>query len=80
MADIKTGIVTITGLSDLLRQCDGLPDKIVKNVLAGATRAGAVAIQKEAKQAVPVGGKSHVLGKGSNAVTITPGSNKKEHK
>ena len=77
MPDIKTGTISITGLSALEKRLAKLPDKLARNVLAGAIRAGAVVIQKEARQLAPVGTLPHRLGKGSKAIEIAPGSLKK---
>lgn len=77
MQDIKTGTISITGLADLEKRLLDFPDKIARNILAGAIRAGAVVIQNEARQIVPVSSEAHYLGKGSKRVEITPGSLKK---
>jgi len=61
MPDIKTGTIQITGLADLEKRLRGLSDKLAKNVLRGAVRAGAAVIQKEAKARVPVAAKAHLL-------------------
>jgi HK97 gp10 family phage protein len=80
MPDIKTGTISITGLSDLEKRLMDFPDKIARNILAGAIRAGAVVIQKEARSLAPQSDKSHQLGKGTKAVTIQPGHLKKNIK
>jgi len=77
MNDIRTGTISITGLAALEKQLQQLPDKLAKNVLRGAVRAGAVAIQKEAKALAPQSVAFHRLGAGSRAVEIQPGSLKK---
>jgi HK97 gp10 family phage protein len=53
MPDLRTGTIQITGLSDLEKRLRELPDRLAKNVLRGAVRAGAVVIQKEAKLLAP---------------------------
>lgn len=53
MPDIRTGTINITGLADLEKRLAEFPDKLAKNVLRGAVRAGAVVIQKEARQRAP---------------------------
>lgn len=77
MPDIKSGSITITGLADLEKRLLDFPDKIARNILAGAIRAGAVVIQNEARSRAPASDKPHKLGKGSRAVIINPGSLKK---
>ncbi len=77
MPDIKSGTISITGLSDLEKRLEAFPDKLARNILAGAIRAGAVVIQKEARQLAPMSSAAHKLGKGSKAVEIQPGSLKK---
>lgn len=77
MPDIKTGTIQITGLADLEKRLLDFPDKIARNILAGAIRAGAVVIQKEARQLAPMSTEAHKLGKGSKAVEIQPGSLRK---
>lgn len=80
MPDIKTGTISITGLSDLEKKLADFPDKIARNILSGAIRAGAVVIQKEARQLAPKSDAPHKLGKGSKAVEIQPGTLKKSIK
>lgn len=80
MPDIKTGTIQITGLSDLEKRLEGFADKLAKNILSGAIRAGAVVIQKEARALAPVSDVSHKLGKGSKAVEIQPGHLRKSIK
>lgn len=77
MSDIKTGTISITGLSDLEKKLDQFSDRIAKNILSGAIRAGAVVIQKEARRFAPQSDKEHQLGKGTKSVIIKPGSLKK---
>jgi len=78
MADLKSGTIHITGLADLERRLKELPDKLAKNVLRGAVRAGAAVIQKEAKSLCPASAEAHYLGKGSKRVLIQPGELKKK--
>lgn len=80
MPDIKTGTITISGLSELERRLQAFPDKLAKNMLSGAIRAGAVVIQKEARGRVPVGTEDHYLGKGSKRMHILPGNLRKNIK
>jgi HK97 gp10 family phage protein len=80
MPDIKTGTISITGLSDLEKRLSDFPDKLARNILAGAIRAGAVVIQKEARQLAPISDRPHMLGKGSKALEIQPGTLKKSIK
>lgn len=81
MPDIKTGIIHITGLSDLEKRLLDFPDKLAKNILSGAIRGGAAVIRNEAKALAPMSnGGPHQLGKGSKAVTIQPGHLKKNIK
>ena len=61
MPDIKTGTIQITGLSELDKRLREMPDKLARNVMRGAVRAGAAVIQKEAKARVPVAKKAHLL-------------------
>lgn len=44
----------VTGLDDLLKKLDRLPENLEKNVLRGAIRASAAPIVKDAKTRVPV--------------------------
>jgi HK97 gp10 family phage protein len=76
--DIKTGTVQIFGLAELTRRLEEFPDKIAKNMLSGAIRAGAVVIQKEARQLCPVSAEAHYLGRGSKKVLIQPGELKRK--
>lgn len=78
MDDIKTGTISITGLSDLEKRLLDFPDKIARNILAGAIRAGAVVIQKEAKNNAPESAEDHYLGKGSKRVLIKAGDLKRK--
>jgi HK97 gp10 family phage protein len=80
MGDIKTGTISITGLADLEKRLLDFPDRIARNILAGAIRAGAVVIQKEAKfyNSKSIALEAHYLGKGTKKVLIQPGElNKK---
>jgi len=73
MPDLKAGTVQITGLADLEKKLESFTDRIAKNILAGAIRAGAAVIQKEAREKAPVSGDFHFLGKGNKRVLIAPG-------
>lgn len=77
MPDIKAGTFGIAGLSDLENMLKDFPDRLAKNILSGAVRAGAVVIQKEARQLALTSSKAHKLGKGSKAVEVHPGSLRK---
>lgn len=77
MQDIKAGTITITGLADLEKRLLDFPDKIARKILNGAIRAGAVVIQREARDVAPRSDESHYLGKGIKRVEIQPGSLKK---
>lgn len=78
MNDIKMGTIQITGLADLEKRLQEFPDKLAKNILAGAIRAGAVVIQNEARQLAPASAEAHYLGKGKSRVLIQPGELKKK--
>lgn len=80
MSDIKTGTIQTTGFADLEKMLLGLPDKLAKNVMFGAMRAGAVVIQKAAKDACPVSAEAHFLGKKGTKgrELIQPGTLKKK--
>ena len=80
MNDIRTGTISITGLAELEKNLLAFPDKIAKRILSGAIRAGAVVIQKEARNLAPVSDAPHKLGKGSKAVIINPGHLKRNIK
>jgi HK97 gp10 family phage protein len=79
MPDILSGTITITGLSDLEKKLEQFTDRIAKNILGSAIRAGAVVIQKEAKQICPESAEAHLLksGKGRLGTWIAPGTLKK---
>ncbi|QXE85968.1 HK97 gp10 family phage protein [Geomonas nitrogeniifigens] len=53
MADIKTGTIEIKGLAELEKRLQALPDKLAKNVLTRALRAGAAVFRDEAKRIAP---------------------------
>ena len=53
MDDIKTGTISITGLSDLEKRLLDFPDKIARNILARALSKGAAVIRDEARQIAP---------------------------
>jgi HK97 gp10 family phage protein len=78
--DIKIGTVSITGLAELERRLLDFPDKIARNILGGAIRAGAVVIQKEARQLAPASAEAHWVGKKGtkNRVLIQPGELKRK--
>ena len=77
MPDIKTGTIQITGLADLEKRLRGLSDKLAKNVLRGAVRAGAVVIQKEAKAKVPIASGPYLHGRKGIKTWYQPGTLKK---
>lgn len=77
MPDIKTGTIQITGLADLEKRLRELPDKLARNVMRGAVRAGAVVIQKEAKQKVPVAAGPYLHGRKGIKTWYQPGTLKK---
>jgi len=78
MPDMKTGSFQVTGLSDLEKRLEDFPDRIARNILAGAIRAGAVVIQNEARQLAPASAEDHYLGKGSRRVLIKAGELKRK--
>jgi len=80
MPDIKTSSVTVTGLSELEKRLEQFTDQVAKNIMSGALRAGAVVIQKEARQRCPVSSEAHWLGKkrGKERVLIAPGELKRK--
>jgi HK97 gp10 family phage protein len=80
MQDIKTGTIQITGLADLEKRLLDFPDKLARNILRGAIRAGAVVVQKEARSKAPKSTEPHMLGKGNKRVEIQPGTLKKSIK
>lgn len=53
MPDIKTGTISITGLAELEKRLLDFPDRLAKNILAGAIRAGAAVIRDEARSKAP---------------------------
>lgn len=79
MNDIKAGTISITGLAELEKRLLDFPDKIARNILAGAIRAGAVVIQREARDRAPQSSEAHYLGKKGQKsyALIQPGSLKK---
>lgn len=77
MGDIKAGTIQITGLSDLEKRLRELPDKLAKNVLRGAVRAGAAVIQKEAKAKVPIAAGPYLHGRKGIKTWYRPGTLKK---
>jgi len=80
VGDIKTGNIQITGLADLEKRLLAFSDKLARNVMGGAIRAGAVVIQKEARAKCPVGADAHWLGKKGQKgrVLIQPGELKRK--
>jgi len=80
VSDIKSSNVSISGMADLERELLGLSNRVAKNVMFGAMRAGAVVIREAAKAKCPVSAESHWLGKkGSKGrELIQPGSLKKK--
>lgn len=80
MPDIKSGTIQISGLSALEKTLAALPDKLARNILKGAIRAGAVVIQKDARTKAPRSTEPHQLGKGSKSEKIQPGHLKKNIK
>ena len=53
-------IISVKGLMDLQKFLDLLPQKIERNIIRGALRAGAVVIKDAAKEACPVGEPSDI--------------------
>lgn len=51
----------IKGLAELEKALEQFPDRVARNILAGAVRAGAVVIQKEARNKVKDSGQDHWL-------------------
>ncbi len=80
MNDIKTGEIRITGLADLEKRLLDFSDRLASNILSGAMRAGAVVIQKEARQLAPADAEAHWLGKKGNKsrTLIQPGELKEK--
>lgn len=72
------GFVTINGLKELEQTLTAIPDKLAKNVLVGAMRAGARTVQKDARSKVPVASQPHTLRlRKGQKITIQPGWLKK---
>src|SRR5665647_1324023 len=80
MPDIKTGTIAISGLSDLEKALEAFPDKIARNILSGAIRAGAVVFQNEARRRAPVSGQEHMMGRKGKRVMVQPGNLRKNIK
>jgi HK97 gp10 family phage protein len=81
MPDIKTGTIQITGLSELEKNLEQFSDRLAKNILAGAIRAGAVVIQQEARARAPQSEKQHYRYKNGKAIgVVIPGNLKKNIK
>lgn len=80
MPDIKTVTISITGLSDLEKALEAFPDKIARNILGGAIRAGAVVIQNEARQKAPQSAGPHKVGRKIKGVIVQPGHLRKNIK
>lgn len=53
MQDIKTGNIQITGLADLEKRLLDFPNRIAKNIMAGALSSGAAIIRDEARKLAP---------------------------
>lgn len=70
----------ISGFAELERNMMQFTARVEKNIVNGMVRAGAVVIQKEARQIVVKSGMAHYLGKGSKRVLIQPGNLKKNIK
>lgn len=79
MNDIRMGMIQIDGLSDLEVAMLGFSDKLAKQVLSGAIRAGAVVIQKQARKYAPKSTKPHLLKSKKQKIGtwIIPGNLKK---
>lgn len=82
MNDIKVGEIQVKGLAELTAKLDRFTDKLARNVVAGAIRAGSVIVQNEARKKAPVSGGPHWLGKaGSKSrVLVLPGTMRKNIK
>lgn len=80
MPDINSGSFKTHGLADLEKQLETLSDRIAKNVMIGALRAGAQVIRKEAQQLCPVSAEAHWLGKKGQKgrMLVQPGDLKKK--
>jgi HK97 gp10 family phage protein len=80
MADeVRMGSITIEGLKDVELALLGFSDKLAKQVLAGGIRAGAVVIQKQAREYAPKSITPHLLRskKQKFGVWVYPGNLKK---
>jgi HK97 gp10 family phage protein len=81
MPDIKMETVSIAGLSDLEKKLEDFSDRVARNILSGAIRAGAVVIQDEAKRIAPVAKEKHYQWKnGKKRVVVIPGNTRKNIK
>jgi HK97 gp10 family phage protein len=81
MPDIKSGTIQITGLSELEKNLEQFPDRLAKNILSGAIRAGAVVIQNEARSRAPQAAEKHFrYYKGKLTGVVIPGNLKKNIK
>ena len=80
MPDIKTGTIEITGLSELEKALEAFPDRIAKNILSGAIRAGAVVMQQEARKLAPKSVQEHPMGRKGKKVIVQPGNLRKNIK
>jgi HK97 gp10 family phage protein len=80
MPDIKTGTIQITGLADLEKLLEDFSDRIAKNILSGAIRAGAVVIQNEARRTAPQSAEEHQAGRKGKKVMVSPGNLRKNIK
>lgn len=78
MNDIKTETISINGLSDLEKNMMDLPDRIARNVLVGATRAGANVIRDEARLRSRVAETTLIKKFKGQKVEVKPGFMKKK--
>lgn len=77
MNDIRSGNITITGLSALEDELLQYSDKMAKNILGGAIKEGAKVIQKAAKNNVNNSKGPHNLKVKGVYIKINPGNLKK---
>ena len=76
---VRMGSITIEGLRDLETAMLGFSDKLARQVLSGAIKAGAVVIQKQAREYAPKSDAPHLLKSKKQAIGtwIMPGNLKK---
>jgi len=76
---VRMGLIEIEGLRDLEIAMLSFPDKLARQVLSGAIRAGAVVIQKQAREYAPKSDAPHLLKskKQKLGTWIMPGNLKK---